>query len=90
MKKIETNFPAKWGGLLGLGENDEPGGIGLGVAGEHHVVPGLEALGFLNQHFALAEKADGDLAALLVGHLDGGGPAQLGGFGGRIGNVQLS
>ena len=76
-------------GLVELGEDDKPGSVGLGAAGEHHVLPGLEALGFLNQHFALAVQADGNLAVLPVGHLDGGGLAQLGGLGGRIGNVQL-
>ena len=89
MKKNETYFPAKRGGLLGLGEDDKPGRVGASVAGENHVASGPEGLGFLNQHFAFAVQADGNLAVLPVGHLDGGGLAQLGGLGGRIGNVQL-
>ena len=76
-------------GLLVLGEDNEPGGVGASVAGENHVASGPEGLGFLNQHFAFAVQADGNLAVLPVGHLDGGGLAQLGGLGGRIGNVQL-
>ena len=57
-------------GLVGLGEDDEPGGVTGGFAGEHHVVPGAESLGFLQQHFSTAKQADGYLAVLLVGHLD--------------------
>ena len=75
-------------GLLVLGEDDKPGRVGASVAGEDHVASGPQALGFLNQHFALAVQADGNLAVLPVGYLDGGGLAQLGGLGGRIGNVQ--
>jgi hypothetical protein len=48
MKNIETNFPAKRGGLLGLGEDDKPGGVGASVAGEDHVASGPKGLGFLN------------------------------------------
>ena len=56
--------------LVGLGEDDEPGGVAGGFAGEHHVVPGAESLGFLQQHFSTAKQADGYLAVLLVGHFD--------------------
>ena len=89
MKKIETNFPAKRGGLLGLEEDDKPSRVAASIAGEDHVASGPQALGFLNQHLALAVQADGNLVVLPVGHFDGGGIAQLGGLGGRIANIQL-
>ena len=67
--------------LLGLGEDDKPGGVAGGFAGQHHVVPGAEGLGFLQQHFPTTKQADGNFPILLISYLDGGVFAELGGLG---------